>query len=213
MNCSKIKWVPSGYRIPLRSSSLKCRCPDGKYWDGGGRNPISQLGSIGPLSSLPILGVEDSLPENTGAFSSLQEQGHWSWSLMRWKMHSGWQPWPWASHHARKSSAVHHIVSRWWASWEKRIEKHMFFYLIHTSGVYGSLCPSSNQELLIWLKLRLEKFSVTRRLIFLTFKYIFQIILHLQPFPALFFSMSPLSDISYILHVVFFFNLLLGLPL
>lgn len=50
-----------GIQNTTRSSSLKCRCPDGKYWDGGCRNPISQLGSIGPLSSLPILGVEDSL--------------------------------------------------------------------------------------------------------------------------------------------------------
>lgn len=190
-----------GIQNTARSSSLKCRCPDGKYWDGGCRNPISQLGSIGPLSSLPILGVEDSLPESTGASSSLQEQGHWSWSLMRWKMRSGWQPWSWASHHAQQSSAVHHIASRWWASWEKRIEKHTFFYLIHTSGVCGSLYPSSNQELLIWLKLRLEKFSVTRRLIFLMFKYIVQIILHLQHCPTLFSSWKQIR-----LLVLLFFN-------
>ena len=66
-------------------------------------------------------------------------------------MHSGWQPWPWASRHAQRSSAVHHTASRWWASAGKRAEKHTLFSLIH-SPWYVARSPSSNQELLIWWK-------------------------------------------------------------
>ena len=137
----------------MSSSSLKCWCPGGWHQEGGCPNRISQLGSTGPLSSRPILRVEDSLPGNTGAFSSWQGQGRWNWSLRRWRMHSGWRPWPWASHHAQRSSAVHHTVSQWWASAGKRAEKHTFFCLIH-SPWYVARSPSSNQELLIWWKCR-----------------------------------------------------------
>lgn len=60
--------------------------------------------------------------------------------------------------------------------------------LLSHSVVYGITLPSSSQELLTWLKIRLGKFSVTSRLIFLMFKYTFYIILCLQHFPTLFSS-------------------------